>query len=199
VKSRVNTAPERLRDELCGAVAATVVRHPILGLDPVNCTPQLGAPGPWSERLPHFRMGFTPSNGEEIQSEYLLARRHAVAAIQAVRGLAGTIRPLLQVSELRTIAADRLWMSPQYGQNTIGIHFTWKPDQEAVERALVAVEAALTPFGARPHWGKLFLADAASIAPLYERLPDFAHLVERLDPRGAFRNDWLEQHVLGGV
>jgi len=199
VKSRVNTAPERLRDELCGAVAATVERHPILGLDPVNCTPQLGAPGPWSERLPHFRMGFTPSNGEEIQSEYLLARRHAVAAIQAVRGLAGTIRPLLQVSELRTIAADRLWMSPQYGQNTIGIHFTWKPDQEAVERALVAVEAALTPFGARPHWGKLFLADAASIAPLYERLPDFAHLVERLDPRGAFRNDWLEQHVLGGV
>lgn len=199
MKSRVNTAPERLRDELCGAVAATVVRHPILGLDPVNCTPQLGAPGPWSERLPHFRMGFTPSNGEEIQSEYLLARRHAVAAIQAVRGLAGTIRPLLQVSELRTIAADRLWMSPQYGQNTIGIHFTWKPDQEAVERALVAVEAALTPFGARPHWGKLFLADAASIAPLYERLPDFAHLVERLDPRGAFRNDWLEQHVLGGV
>jgi len=199
VKSRVNTAPERLRDELCGAVAATVVRHPILGLDPVNCTPQLGAPGPWSERLPHFRMGFTPSNGEEIQSEYLLARRHAVAAIQAVRGLAGTIRPLLQVSELRTIAADRLWMSPQYGQNTIGIHFTWKPDQEAVERALIAVEAALTPFGARPHWGKLFLADAASIAPLYERLPDFAHLVERLDPRGAFRNDWLEQHVLGGV
>jgi xylitol oxidase len=144
-------------------------------------------------------LGFTPSNGEEIQSEYLLARRHAVAAIQAVRGLAGTIRPLLQVSELRTIAADRLWMSPQYGQNTIGIHFTWKPDQEAVERALVAVEAALTPFGARPHWGKLFLADAASIAPLYERLPDFAHLVERLDPRGAFRNDWLEQHVLGGV
>ena len=199
MKSRVNTAPERLRDELCGAVAATVVRHPILGLDPVNCTPQLGAPGPWSERLPHFRMGFTPSNGEEIQSEYLLARRHAVAAIQAVRGLAGTIRPLLQVSELRTIAADRLWMSPQYGQNTIGIHFTWKPDQEAVERALIAVEAALTPFGARPHWGKLFLADAASIAPLYERLPDFAHLVERLDPRGAFRNDWLEQHVLGGV
>ncbi len=199
VKSRVNTAPESLLDELCGAVAATVERHPILGLDPVNCTPQLGAPGPWSERLPHFRMGFTPSNGEEIQSEYLLARRHAVAAIQAVRGLAGTIRPLLQVSELRTIAADRLWMSPQYGQNTIGIHFTWKPDQEAVERALIAVEAALTPFGARPHWGKLFLADAASIAPLYERLPDFAHLVERLDPRGAFRNDWLEQHVLGGV
>ncbi len=111
--------------------------------------------------------------------------------------VSAAIRPVLQVSEIRTIAADRLWMSPQYGQDTIGIHFTWKPDQEAVERALVAVEAALAPFDARPHWGKLFLADAAVIAPLYERLPDFARLVERLDPRGAFRNDWLERRLLG--
>ena len=167
-------------------------RHPILGLDPVNCTPQLGVPGPWSERLPHFRMGFTPSNGEEIQSEYLLPRCHAAAAIRArCAASLGAIRPVLQVSEIRTIAADRLWMSPQYGQDSIGIHFTWKPEQEEVERALVAVEAALAPFDARPHWGKLFLADATVIAPLYERLPDFARLVERLDPRGAFRNEWL--------
>ena len=199
VKSRVTDAPERLRDELLGAVPATLERHPILGLDPVNCTPQLGVPGLWSERLPHFRMGFTPSNGDEIQSEYLLPRRHAVAAIRALRDLAGTIRPALQVSELRTIAADSLWLSPQHGQDTLGIHFTWKLDQDAVERALVGVEAALAPFGARPHWGKLFLAEAAAVAPLYERLPDFARLVERLDPRGAFRNDWLDKHVLGGA
>ena len=105
---------------------------------------------------------------------------------------------MLQVSEIRTIAADRLWMSPQYGQDTIGIHFTWKPEQAAVERALADVEAALAPFEARPHWGKLFLAGAAAIAPLYERLPDFGRLVERLDPRGAFRNEWLETRVLGG-
>jgi alditol oxidase len=108
------------------------------------------------------------------------------------------VRPLLQVSEIRTIAADRLWMSPQYGQDSIGIHFTWKPEQAAVERALVAVEAALAPFAPRPHWGKLFLAGAAEVAPLYERLPDFARLAARLDPRGAFRNDWLDAHVLGG-
>ena len=152
----------------------------------------------WSDRLPHFRADFTPSTGAEIQSEYLVPRRHAAAAIQAVRGLAATIRPLLQVAEIRTIAADRLWMSPQYGQDTVGIHFTWTRDQHAVERALVDLEAALAPCEARPHWGKLFLADAAAIASLYERLPDFARLVERLDPRGAFRNDWLRTHVLDG-
>ncbi|MDP9294138.1 MAG: FAD-binding protein, partial [Actinomycetota bacterium] len=113
--------------------------------------------------------------------------------------VAGAIQPVLQVSEIRTIAADELWMSPQYGQDTIGMHFTWKPDQEGVERALAEVEAALAPLAARPHWGKAFLADAATVAPLYGRLPDFVGLVERFDPRGAFRNRWLERRVLGGV
>jgi alditol oxidase len=197
VKSRATDEPEQVLADLLGAVASTVDRHPILGLDPVNCTPQLGVPGGWADRLPHFRMGFTPSNGDELQSEYHLPRRHAVAAIEALRGLAGTIRPVLQVTELRTIAADRLWMSPQYEQDTIAIHFTWAPEQEAVERVLVDVEAALAAFGARPHWGKVVLADASAIAGLYERLPDFAALARRLDPRGAFRNDWLERHVLG--
>jgi alditol oxidase len=197
VKSRVTDAPEPVRGDLFGAIAATVDRHPILGIDAANCSPQLGVPGPWSDRLSHFRMGFTPSSGEEIQSEYLVPRRHAVAAIRAVHGLAATVAPLLHVSEIRTVAADRLWMSPQYGQDTIGIHFTWKREPQAVQRVLVDVEAALAPFEARPHWGKLFLADAELIARRYERLPDFTGLVARLDPRGAFRNDWLDRHVLG--
>ena len=197
VKGRVTDAPERARGDLFGAIAATVERHPILGLDPVNCSPQLGVPGLWSDRLPHFRMGFTPSSGQELQSEYLVPRRHAAAAIQALRGLAEVVRPVLQVSELRTVAADRLWMSPQYRQDTIAIHFTWKPEPDAVQRALVEVEAALQPMEARPHWGKLFLAGAEAIAPLYQRLPDFTVLVDRLDPRGAFGNAWLDTHVLG--
>jgi len=196
VKRRVAGEPEQIRDELFGARAATEERHPILGIDPVNCTPQLGRPGLWSDRLPTFRKGFTPSSGEEIQSEFLIPRDRAVAAIEAVRALAGSIRPLLQVCEIRTMAADRLWLSPQYGRDTIGIHFTWKREQQAVERVLVDVEAALAPLAPRPHWGKLFLARAADIAPLYPRLPDFVRLAERLDPRGAFRNRWLERRVL---
>jgi alditol oxidase len=197
IKSRVTDEPEREREALFGAVAATVDRHPILGLDAVNCTPQLGVPGPWSDRLPHFRMGFTPSNGEEIQSEFHVARHHVEGAIRAVHALGETLRPVLQVCEIRTIAADELWMSPQYQQASVALHFTWTREPEVVARVLVDLEAALAPFGARPHWGKAFRATAAEIAPLYERLPDFARLAQRLDPRGAFRNEWLERHVLG--
>jgi xylitol oxidase len=197
VKSRVTDEPERVESDLFGAVPATVDRHPILEFDAAPCTPQLGRPGLWSDRLPHFRMGFTPSSGDELQAEYLLPRRYAVEAIEAVCALADGIRPILQVSEIRTVAADRLWMSTSYGEEAVGIHFTWKPEPEAVGEMLVRVEAALAPFGARPHWGKLFGADAAEIAPLYERLPDFVRLVERLDPRGAFRNPWLRARVLG--
>ena len=197
VKSRVTEQPEEVRGDLLGAVPATADQHPILGIDPVNCTPQLGVPGPWSDRLPHFRMGFTPSSGEELQSEYHVPRRHAVPALQALLALGDHIRPVLQVSELRTVAADRLWMSPQHGQDTMAVHFTWLPDLAAVEPVLAAVETALDPFEARPHWGKLFLADAAAMARRYPRLPDFAGLAGRLDPRGVFINAWLRRHVLG--
>jgi xylitol oxidase len=184
-------------DELFGAVPADGERHPIPGLDAVHCTRQLGVPGRWSDRLPHFQMGFRPSAGEEIQSEYFVAREHALAAIDALRALGAALRPALQVCEIRTIAADRLWMSPQYGQDTVGIHFTWKREPELVGRLVAAVELALGPYAPRPHWGKLFLAGAATIADRYQRLPDFRRLAERLDPRGAFRNDWLARHVLG--
>jgi alditol oxidase len=197
VKSKEGDAREPVRGDLFGAIPATVDRHPILGLDPANCTRQLGVPGLWSDRLPHFRMGFTPSMGQELQSEYLVARKHAAAAIQAIRALSDVVRPVLQVSEIRTVAADQLWMSPQYGQDTIGIHFTWEREEDVVERVLIDVEAALSPFDARPHWGKVFLADAAAIAPLYECLPDFTRLVDRLDPNGVFANAWLSTRVLG--
>jgi alditol oxidase len=200
VKTRVAPGvPEDVRADLLGARAATVERHPILGLDPVNCTAQLGVAGPWWDRLAHFRMGFTPSAGEEIQSEYILARPDAGAAIEAVRAIGARIAPVLQVSEIRTIAADRLWLSPQHGQDTVAIHFTWTREPDAVARAIDAVEAALAPLHPRPHWGKAFHLDAAAIAPRYERLADFAALAARLDPRAAFRNPWLERHVLGGA
>jgi xylitol oxidase len=198
IKSRVWEQSATAADEFFGARAAPKQVHPIVGPDAATATQQLGVPGPWSQRLPHFRMEFTPSAGAEIQSEYIVARRHAVPAIQAVLRIRSTIQPLTQVSEIRTIAADRLWMSPQYSQDTVGIHFTWKLEQERVKRALMQVERALAPFEPRPHWGKLFIAGAETIGPMYDRLSDFARLLDRLDPRGAFRNEWLTSRVLGG-
>jgi xylitol oxidase len=195
VKTRTDRPP--VGRELVGVGPATRERHPIEELDPIHATPQLGVPGPWYDRLPHFRMGFTPSSGAEIQSEFIVPRARAVDAIEAIRGISARVAPLVQVSEIRTIAADALWMSPQYGQDTAAIHFTWKREQRAVEVAVAELERTLEPFGARPHWGKLFLAEARQIAPLYERLADFRELSERLDTRGAFRNPWLERHVLG--
>jgi len=180
VKSRDDVA------ELFDARPATAERHVIHGLGPASTTPQLGVPGPWSERLPHFRMGFQPSNGEEIQSEYLLPREHALPAIDALRSISATLIPVLQVCEIRTVAADRFWMSPMYERDTVALHFTWVRDQAGVEAALAHLEPALAPFDPRPHWGKVFLD-----APSYPRGEDFLALAERYDPRGVFRNDWF--------
>ncbi len=197
VKSRVQAGAPPAPEALFGAAAAPEDRHVIIGLDPVHCTAQLGVPGAWSERLPHFRMGFRPSSGAEIQTEYIVARWDAGAAIEAILRVAAPFRHLIQVSEIRTVPADTLWMSPQYGQDTVAFHFTWEPDQQAVESALVTLEEALAPVRARPHWGKLFMARADRIRSLYERVDDFGALLARLDPRGAFRNEWLEARVLG--
>jgi xylitol oxidase len=197
VKSRVAAEPEEIRRDLFGAVASTVDRNPLLGLDAGNVSRQLGVPGLWSDHLTHFRSGFLPERGDELQSEYFVPRRHGAAAIDALRALGPVVRPLLHVGEIRTVAADRLWMSPQYEQDTVAIQFTWKRMPEAVGGAVARVEAALAPFEARPHWGKLFHLDAEAIAPLYERLPEFVRLIDRYDPRGAFGNAWLRRHVTG--
>jgi xylitol oxidase len=141
-------------------------------------------------------MGFTPSAGDELQSEYLLPHHSAVEAIEAVRALAPKIAPLLLTCEIRTVAADRLWMSTAYDRDSVALHFTWRPAAAAVADVLVDLERALAPFSARPHWGKVFRADAATIAPLYARHAAFVDLTERLDLRGAFRNTWLEAHLL---
>lgn len=181
-----------------GGSPAVRAMHPLPGFSGENCTQQLGVPGPWSERLAHFRMAFTPSSGAELQSEFFVAREHAAEAIAAMRGLSERITPLLQVSEIRTIAADRLWLSPSYAQSSVGLHFTWKPEQAAVEEVLPLMEERLAPLGARPHWGKLFRADAGTLAPLYPRFADFTELAERMDPEHKFRNSFLESKVFGG-
>jgi xylitol oxidase len=187
-----------VRPSFFGAKPATVTRHPLPGLSGDVCTAQLGVPGPWFERLPHFQLAFTPSNGEELQTEYLVPRDLALDVLAILRGLAPRIAPLLQVSEIRTVAADELWLSPAYQRDCVAFHFTWVRDQPAVERLLAEIEDAIAECRPRPHWGKLFAADRAALAAAYDRLPDFRRLAERVDPAGVFRNDYLDRYVFGG-
>ncbi|WP_219469003.1 FAD-binding protein [Nonomuraea rhizosphaerae] len=168
-----------------GTRAADGPRHPVPGMPPGSCTEQLGVPGPWYDRLPHFRADSPPSSaGDELQTEFLLPRQHATEAIRSLRGIADRIRPVLQISEVRTIAADELWLSPYRGRDTVGIHFTWKKDWAGVLPVIGLVEERLAEFEPRPHWGKLFTR--------YPACPErFSTLARRYDPAGKFRNDFV--------
>ncbi len=183
--------------EFYGAKPATQNLHPIAELSAVNCTEQMGVSGPWYDRLPHFRMGFTPSSGQELQSEYFVPRRNAVEAILAIERLREHVSPHLMISELRTIDADDLWMSPCYKQPSLAIHFTWQQDWASVKKVLPMIERELTPFGVRPHWGKLFTVTSAHLKAQYEKLPDFVNLLKQHDPRGKFRNAFLDANIYG--
>jgi alditol oxidase len=174
-----------------GATAATKNMHPIAALSAENCTEQMGVEGPWYERLPHFKMGFTPSSGKELQAEYFVPRSQAVEAIMAIQRMGKQIGPHLFISEIRTIDADNLWMSPCYKQPSVAIHFTWKQDWPAVSKLLPIIERELAPFGARPHWGKLFAMNAKVLASRYEKFADFKKLISQYDPQGKFRNEFL--------
>jgi xylitol oxidase len=167
-------------------------------MPPEACTEQLGVSGPWHERLPHFRMEHTPSAGDELQSEYFVAREDAVPALTAVAGIARDLAPLVQASEIRTIAADELWMSPCYRRACVTIHFTWRPDGPAVGAVMPRVEAALAPFAPRPHWGKLFTLPPGDVQARYEKRSAFVELLRRHDPTGKFRNAFLDRYVFAG-
>ncbi len=187
----------KVESQLFGATLAVANLHPIATLSAENCTEQMGISGPWYERLPHFRMDFTPSSGEELQSEYILPRQYAITALHAIDQFRAYIAPLLQISEVRTIAADDLWMSPCYKQACVAIHFTWKKDWDGVKELLPLIEEKLEPFEARPHWGKLFTMNPTRIQSLYKRLPEFRELLRSYDPQGKFRNTFLDKYIFG--
>ena len=182
-------------DGFFGALAATRPRHPIPTEPADACTQQLDVAGPWHERLPHFRLEFTPSSGDELQSEYFVPRDRAVEALAALDKIRDRIAPALLISEIRAIAADDLWLSPCHGRDSVAVHFTWRPDPAAVLPVLGLIEDRLAPFGARPHWGKLFRTPPAALAALYPRLADFGALARELDPAGKFRNDLLNRYL----
>jgi FAD/FMN-containing dehydrogenases len=198
IKERVGGGKEfAAKPEFFGAKLAKKNLHPIAELGAENCTEQLGVPGPWYKRLPHFKMGFTPSAGKELQSEFFVPRKHAVEAILAVEKLHEKISPHLLITEIRAIAADDLWMSPCYQQDSLAIHFTWQQDWPAVKTVLPDIEKTLSPFGVRPHWGKLFTMEPAVLRSRYKRLPEFVELAKKYDPQGKFRNEFVNAYIFG--
>jgi alditol oxidase len=178
-----------------GASLASGQRHPVPGMAAAYCTEQQGVPGPWHLRLPHFRLDFRPSSGEELQSEYLVPREHAMQALAAIDRIRGRVAPVLQISEIRTVAADNLWLSPSYLRPSVALHFTWVKDPAAVAPVLAAVEDQLAPLRARPHWGKLFSVSPAVVRGLYQRLPDFQRLRSAYDPAGKFGNELVDSYA----
>ena len=196
IKSRVGDGQvSAAPPEFFGAKLAPRNLRPIAELSAENCTEQMGVPGPWYERLPHFRMGFTPSAGKELQSEYFVPRANAVDAILAVERLRDQVTPRLLISEIRTVAADELWMSTCYRRPSVTIYFTWKPDWPPVRRLLPVIEKEPSPFQPRPHWGKLFAMSPTELRSRHERLGDFIDLATKYDPKGKFRNDFLTDYV----
>ncbi|MFC0678262.1 D-arabinono-1,4-lactone oxidase [Lysobacter korlensis] len=194
-KSTADDAPA----ELFGAAPAVGQQHPVPDAPTEFTTAQGGAPGPWHERLPHFRLEFTPSAGEELQSEYVIPRRFAAEAITAMRELGPRVAHAIQISEVRTFAADSLWLSGAEGTDVIAFHFTWRKDPDLVLPLLPRLEATLAPFSARPHWGKLFAGTGEQVRSLYPRFADFSALRDRLDPQRKFDNDFLRRIVDRGV
>ncbi len=186
---------EVIPERIGGMAKADKKYHPIPSVDPVACTEQLGVSGFWHERLSHFKLDFTPSVGEEIQTEFFVDRKDAAAAIEAVSKLGAEISPLLWITELRTITADDLWLSGAYQRDTLAIHFTWKKD-DAIYSVIEKVETALRPFNYRPHWGKVFTADAQYLKSVYPKMSEFKALVEALDPTKKFENSFTRK-VLG--
>lgn len=200
IKSKVEEgATEAAAPTFYGGELATKNVHPIMALSAENCTDQMGVPGPWYERLPHFKMNFTPSSGKELQSEFFVPLARAMEAFQAIEAFAEEIGPLLMISEIRAIAADPLWMSPCYQQPCIAFHFTWEQDWNRLQHLLPKIEAALYPLGARPHWGKLFTFTHEQLAARYARMGDFQALLKQHDPEGKFTNAYLKRNIWGEI
>lgn len=195
IKRRMDLLPADLGDDFYGARPATKNIHPIIELSAESCSEQMGIPGPWYERLPHFKMDFTPSAGEELQSEYFVPRENAIDAILAIEKMKDQIFPQLMITEIRTIAADSFWMSPCYQQDSVSIHFTWKPKTKEVLNVLPEIEATLAPYGVRPHWGKLFSLAPETLHDRYKKFADFKALAHAYDPEGKFRNNYLDMNI----
>ena len=124
--------------------------------------------------------------------------RRRVVGADAVAALGDRIRPHLHTAELRTMSADPHWLSPTQGEDTLCVAFTWRKHPQEVAALLPDLEAALAPFGQRPHWGKMHTQTVETLRPRYPRFDDFVRVRDEFDPERRFANPYLDR-VLGST
>jgi xylitol oxidase len=200
IKEKIDTENAALPDpgqNFFGAALADRHVHPIIEISAKNCTRQMGIPGPWYNRLPHFRLEFTPSSGKELQAEYFVPQDHAVEAYQQISSMKSDLEPLLMISEIRTIAEDDLWMSTASGRPSVAFHFTCQQNWDELKKVLPVIEEKLRPFDVRPHWGKMFTMSPSRLGSIYDHIDDFRNLLTEYDPNGKFQNTFIRQYIFG--
>lgn len=164
--------------------------------------------GAWPEHM-HFFMDAggrdTPLGVVSLHTEYFVARDDLAAALRAVAdasqhwpawttwdGYDPTTQGVSHICEVRTIAQDALWLSPCYGRESVSIHFTLGMFPAECHRLVGELEAALAPFDARPHWGKLWLECPVD---QYEMAPQFKELRAAMDPTGKFCGAFVQRAI----
>ena len=197
IKTRLVSGPTETVSLTHLGVAPATQPSPVATPEVMQRLNPFGVPGPWLERLPHFRPEVVPGPVGHLQSEYMVPRVNATEAIAKLRSIGERIERHLWTTEIRTMTADTLWLSPSYGEDRVGIHFSWRREPDAVRAITGEIEAMLLPLGARPHWGKIIHARADQLTPLYPKLSAFRELARSYDPGGKFRNNFLNVHVFG--
>ncbi len=176
-----------------GGNLAVANQHPVKVNDPSTCTEQMGAPGKWLYRLPHFKLDSSPASGDEVQTEYLVDRKYVKEYIEELSLIGDEIADKVYATEIRTIKADNLWLSGAYERPTVGFHFTWKKSAD-IETFLPKIEQILGQNGGRPHWGKLFSTNKNQLITRYPKFSNFQQLLKKYDPDGKFRNQFIDRY-----
>lgn len=181
-----------LSPEAFGGNLANSNQHPVKINDPSPCTEQMGVTGKWLYRLPHFKLDSSAASGDEVQTEYLVDRNYVNEYIAGLSAIGNEISPRVYATEIRTMAADDLWLSGAYARDTVGFHFTWKKSKELAS-FLPKIEEVLGKHQGRPHWGKLFSTSKEQIITRYPRYQDFKNLLNRYDSNGKFSNNFIDK------
>jgi FAD/FMN-containing dehydrogenase len=153
--------------------------------------PDSDAPGHRTDRCYRiYPMVYDP-NFHEL--EYFVPLEQGPDALSAMRelmlrSLPDSIYPL----EVRTVGPDDAYLSPNYTTATTVISVSGTPGTDYWDY-LRSVDALLSDFSARVHWGKLHFLTPERLHALYPEADAFINARRELDPSGVFLNTHLRE------